>query len=95
MVTIKQATSEGQYRIRVKFNTGEEGIVDLEDVITRYPVARPLLQQDEFCKFYLDEWPTLAWPCGFDLSPEMLYERATGKSPGWLRDDTMAAEMGT
>ena len=38
----------------------------------------------EFKKFYLDEWPTLAWPCGFDLSPESLYERATGKRIEWL-----------
>ncbi len=95
MITVKQATYEGQYRIRIKFSTGEEGVVELEDVIARYPIARPLLQQDEFSKFYLDEWPTLAWPCGFDLSPEMLYERATGKSPAWLRDNTVAAQIGT
>jgi hypothetical protein len=26
---------------------------------------------------YLDEWPTLACLCGFELSPETLYEHAT------------------
>ena len=89
MITVKQATYEGQYCIRIKFSTGEGGVVDLEDVIARYPIARPLLQQEEFRKFYLDEWPALAWPCGFDLAPEMLYERATGKPPTWLRDNTI------
>lgn len=91
MITVKQASYEGGYRIRVIFNGGEEGVVDLEDLIKRYPIAHPLLQQTEFSKFYLDEWPTLAWSCGFDVSPELLYERATGKVPEWRHNNTMAA----
>ena len=85
MVTIQEATYEGQYRIRLKFSTGEEGVVDLSDIIGRYPAARPLREVEAFSQFYLDEWPTLAWPCGFDLAPEWLYELATGRSPSWLR----------
>jgi hypothetical protein len=45
-----------------------------------------LLDRDLFQNFYLDEWPTLAWPCGFDVAPETLYELATGKSP-WQADN--------
>jgi len=30
-------------------------------------------------EFFLDSWPTLAWECGFDISPESLYLRVTGK----------------
>jgi hypothetical protein len=45
-----------------------------------------LLDRDLFQNFYLDEWPTLAWPCGFDVAPETLYEPATGKSP-WQADN--------
>jgi hypothetical protein len=33
----------------------------------------------EFAKFFLDEWPTLTWNCGFDLDAEFLYELAIGK----------------
>lgn len=84
MVTIEQAEYAGGYRIRVRFNTGEEGVADLSDVIARYPAASPLRDQEVFSSFYLDEWPTLAWPCGFDLAPETLYERVTGKPPSWL-----------
>jgi hypothetical protein len=33
----------------------------------------------ESAQFHLDSWPTLAWDCGFDVSPESLYERVVGK----------------
>lgn len=83
MVRIQEATHLGDYKIRLSFDSGEEGVVDLADVVTGHPMAAPLLDPAEFARFALDEWPTLVWPCGFDLSPEMLYERATGKSPVW------------
>jgi len=83
MVRIQHAQYEGEYRVRLRFDTGEEGVADLRDVITKYEAARPLLDQAEFAKFTLDEWPTIVWPCGFDLAPEMLYERITGKRPNW------------
>lgn len=87
MVRIQQAQYEGGYRVRLRFDTGEEGITDLGDVIVKYKAARQLLDQAEFAKFTLDEWPTLVWPCGFDLAPEMLYERITGKQPSWQQSE--------
>jgi hypothetical protein len=87
MVRIQHAHYEGEYRIRLRFDTGEEGVTDLGDVIAKYKAARQLLDQAEFAKFTLDEWPTLVWPCGFDLAPEMLYERITGKRPAWQQSD--------
>jgi len=89
MIRIQKAEYVGDYKIRLLFDTGEEGVTDLGDVITRYAAARPLLDRSEFAKFTLDEWPTLVWPCGFDLSPEMLYERVTGKRPAWQQSSTV------
>ncbi len=84
MIAVKEAIYQDDYKIWLSFNTGESGIVDLIDLLNKYKIAAPLLDRNEFKKFYLDEWPTLAWPCGFDLSPESLYERATGKRIEWL-----------
>ncbi len=84
MIAIVDALYENEYRIKLKFNTGEEGVVDLSDLIERYAIAHSLKDISQFKQFYLDEWPTLAWPCGFDVSPETLYERATGKCVSWL-----------
>jgi hypothetical protein len=89
MIRIQHAHYEGEYKVRLRFDTGEEGVADLRDLILKYEAARPLLDCQEFAKFTLDEWPTLVWSCGFDLAPELLYERATGKSPSWQQSVTV------
>jgi len=91
MIQIQEAVYLKDYKIRLRFDTGEESVIDLGNVITTYAAARPLIDQTEFAKFELDEWPTLVWPCGFDLSPEMLYERATGKRPAWQQESVHEA----
>jgi hypothetical protein len=65
------------YRISLRFNNDECGVVDLQDLVFRYPVAAPLRDKARFADFHLDSWPTLSWDCGFDVDPESLYERAT------------------
>lgn len=90
MIAVQTASYENGYRIRIKFNTGEEGVADLSDLIERYAAAHPLKDLEEFKLFYLDEWPTLAWACGFDISPETLYERATGKAIEWAENKSQA-----
>lgn len=91
IVKILEARYLENYRIWLRFNTGEEGIVDLADVVDKFPAAGPLRDPAVFAAFYLDEWPTLAWPCGFDFSPESLYERATGKTIPWLSNQEQLA----
>ena len=85
MIHIESAKYLDGYCIQLKFNTDEIGIVDLTELINRYPIAQQLQDKALFSQFYLDEWPTLAWPCGFDVSPETLYEMATGKTVSWLK----------
>ncbi len=67
------------FKISLKFNTGESGVVDLKETVFKYDVAMPLRDPKVFAKFYLDSWPTLAWECGFDVAPESLYFMVTGK----------------
>lgn len=83
IIGINEARWIKDYQIWLSFNTGEEGAVDLRDDVFKYTIATPLRTIENFRDFYLDEWPTLAWPCGFDLAPEYLYELATGKQPSW------------
>ena len=83
MIDLVSASYAGDYRVDVVFNTGEKAIVDLHDVIFKFKAAEPLRSPEAFATFHLDEWPTIVWDCGFDLSPEYLYELATGKRPAW------------
>jgi hypothetical protein len=85
IVNVQEARYLDDYRVWLKFNTGESGEVDLQDMIFKYKVAASLHDIDQFKQFKLDAWPTLAWDCGFDVSPETLYERATGKVIEWLQ----------
>jgi len=88
MIALTEVKYVDGNRIWIKFIDGSSGIVDFSDIIEKYPTARPLADPWEFQRFYLDEWPTLAWPCGFDFSPEGLYERATGRRAVWANTDT-------
>lgn len=75
IVNIQAAHYLDGYWLGLRFNTGAVGEVDLSDLLRRDPAAQSLLDPERFRNFYLDEWPTLAWPCGFDIAPETLYPK--------------------
>lgn len=72
-VSIKNAKYVRDYIIYVECSDGVSGEVDLKEIVYRHNVAKPLRDVATFAKFYLDEWPTLAWKCGFDIAPEALH----------------------
>jgi hypothetical protein len=72
---VEEARRLGGHRLWLRFNTGEQGPVDLGDLIAREPAAQALREPSEFAVFYLDAWPTIAWSCGFDVAPESLLAR--------------------
>lgn len=90
IVTIQTANYLDNYRLHLSFNTGESGIVDLQDLIFKYKAAAPLRDMTNFKDFKLDEWSTVTWNCGFDVSPETLYERVTGKQINWLQQNELS-----
>jgi hypothetical protein len=78
-ISITDARYIKDYRLWLQFNTGESGEANLETVVNKFPAASSLKDPAQFAAFHLDEWPTVAWNCGFDLDPEYLYEKVTGK----------------
>lgn len=87
LIQVMEAAYRGDHRVWLRFNTGDEGVADLADLVAKVPTAAPLQDPHVFADFRLDDWPTLSWPCGFDLAPEDLFVRATGRRPSWLKDD--------
>jgi hypothetical protein len=63
------------YKIRVFFNNGECGDVDLKDSLWG-PMFEPLKEIAAFQRFTVSEvLHTLCWENGADLAPEFLYEK--------------------
>jgi hypothetical protein len=83
MISVKKAHHVGGHLIDIEFSDGVSGVVDLRDTVSRYEAAAEIRDPTKFADFHLDEWPTLVWPCAFDLAPEYLYELLTGAAPTW------------
>ena len=67
------------FKIRVKFQDGVEGQVDLSDLVGK-GVFSKWKEPGFFESVFIDkESHTVVWPGGIDLSPESLYSEITGK----------------
>jgi hypothetical protein len=72
---VTDAKYERDYIIRLKFNDGAEGIVDLSSELYGEMFA-PLKDLDAFRAFKVDpELNTVVWENGADFAPEFLHDR--------------------
>ena len=75
MIWVESAHHAGEYRLRLRFNDGTEGAVDLREVIFTDP--RPVFQQardPEVFQCFRVKLDTVVWDHGLDLAPEFLYD---------------------
>ena len=72
---VVEAQYERDYVIRLKFNDGAEGFVDLAKELYG-EMFEPLKDKEKFKGFRLDaELNTIVWENGADLAPEFLHDR--------------------
>jgi hypothetical protein len=62
------------YRLRVAFDDGVAGEIDLTDRLFG-PVFEPLRDASVFASVTIDEFGAIVWPCGADLAPDAIYRR--------------------
>lgn len=75
--SITGVTVLGHYRLRLLFEDGTVGDVDLSHLAQRSGVFEPLKDPDYFRQVHVDpEGGTVVWPNGVDLAPETLHEAA-------------------
>ncbi len=75
MLEVVSAEYVAEYRIRVCFNTGEEGVVDLRDALWG-TVFEPLRDLAAFRRFSVSEvLHTICWDNGADFAPEFLRDK--------------------
>ncbi len=71
---VVEARYEHDYVVRLKFNDGAEGYVDLADELYG-EVFVPLRDKAKFAALRLDpELGTIVWDNGADLAPEFLHD---------------------
>ena len=77
---ILEAKPLANYQLFVRFEDGEEGVVDLTKMIDFTGVFAPLQDERYFAQVRVNpEWGTVYWPNGADLDPDVLYSIVTGK----------------
>jgi len=70
---VRSVQTEGDYRLRLTFDDGTEGVIDLESRLWG-PMFVSLRDPHVFARVRVDpDAGTIVWPNGADLSPEMLY----------------------
>ena len=76
---ITEAQYAGDYMIKLHFEDGSSGAVDLSKYPNKENVFRAFLDKEYFRNFRI-EHGTLVWGNGeLDIAPETLYTNATGK----------------
>jgi hypothetical protein len=69
------------YRLKLRFQDGVEGIVDVARCVHFTGVFAPLLNREEFESVRVNpELGTIYWPCGADLDPDVLYALLSRKA---------------
>ncbi|MBS9767001.1 MAG: DUF2442 domain-containing protein [Flavobacteriaceae bacterium] len=74
LIWITQAEYLSDYKIKLVFNDGFKGVVDLENRIEG-TLFKPLKDKEYFRTFKKNSW-TIEWNCKVDFAPEYLYELA-------------------
>ena len=76
---IVAAEALGDYRLRLRFEDGVEGVVHLAPHLSFQGVFEPLRDPAYFAQARVDpQLGTVFWPNGADLDPDVLYGRITG-----------------
>ena len=78
---ITLAQTAGGSSLRVRFEDGVEGVVDVASLVTFRGTFEPLLDPAYFAQVRVDpDSETVVWPNGADLDPDVLYSRLTGSA---------------
>lgn len=75
MESVIQVSPRADYKLELKFNTGETGMFDARPYLEK-GVFRQLQDVSLFKQAYV-AFDTVCWPGEIDIAPETLYDRST------------------
>lgn len=89
---IAAAEALPSHRLRLRFEDGVEGEVDVARLVRFEGVLAALADPAEFARVRVDpESGTVVWPNGADLDPDVLYAEVTGVPVGARLDPATAS----
>jgi hypothetical protein len=69
------------YRLRLRFEDGVQGVVDISGLVKFAGVFAPLKDRAYFVQVHVHpDIGTICWPNGADLDPDVLYALITGEA---------------
>lgn len=75
---VVEATPLEGYRLKLRFEDGVEGVVDIARCVSFTGVFAALQERSSFQAVRVNpELGTVCWPCGADLDPDVLYGLVT------------------
>ena len=78
--SVVSVTQTGPYRLKLRFDDGAEGEIDITKMTTFEGVFEPLKEPGYFSQVKVDpEAGTIVWPNGADLDPLVLHSKVTGR----------------
>ena len=85
IVKVTSVQCLGDHRLRLEFDNGDEGEIDLSKYLKFKGIFAPPKDPAYVSKVRVDEDSrTICWPNDLDLDPVVLHHRATGRPlPSW------------
>jgi hypothetical protein len=81
LIDVTEVEVVGRHRLRLRFADGVTGEIDVSKLVDFRGVFSPLTDEKEFAQVRVNpEFGTIAWPCGADLDPDVLYAKVKGES---------------
>ena len=90
---VVSAEYQGSYRIKLTFDNGKSGVIDLSSYTQKGGVFERFKDMQFFRNFTVNkELGVLEWGDEIDIAPESLYAEATGESlPEWMEEEQLQA----
>ena len=78
IIKIKQVYATNDYKLHLKFSTGEKKVYDAKSLIEQDGVFKKLKDIKLFKQAFID-YDTVVWNDLLDISPEFLYENSNNE----------------
>jgi hypothetical protein len=76
LIDITDATYIEEFKIKIIFENGANGIIDFSEYCQKGGVFEQLKDESYFKQFYINpDLGTICWPNGLDIAPETLLEK--------------------